>query len=156
MSDWKAIWRSKDLWTGLIFIGIGFAAVFFGRSHPMGTAMRMGPAYFPTMLGSLLVLIGLAVVLRTILKPGPPVDQLSFVKPAFVLGSTVLFGFLLQYLGLAGALILLVILSAYASERFRLRVAVALAVGLAIGSSIIFVRLLGLPIPILGTWLGGY
>jgi hypothetical protein len=121
----------------------------------MGTAMRMGPAYFPIMLGFLLALIGLAVILRSLFKPGSSVGRISFGKPALVLGATVLFGFLLQYLGLAGALILLVILSAYASERFRWPVAIALAVGLAVGSSILFVRLLGLPIPIVGTWLGG-
>jgi hypothetical protein len=155
MAGWKAIWCSKDLWSGLIFLGLGTAAVALGRNHPMGTAMRMGPAYFPTMLGLLLALIGLAVVLRALLKPGPAVGRISFGKPALVLGATVLFGFLLQFLGLAGSIILLVVLSACASERFRWPVALALAVGLAVSSSVIFVRLLGLPIPILGTWLGG-
>jgi hypothetical protein len=72
-----------------------------------------------------------------------------------VMASNVLFALLLRRLGLAGALILLVIVSAYASKRFRWPVALTLAVGLAVGSSILFVRLLGLPIPILGTWLGG-
>jgi hypothetical protein len=155
MAGWKAIWRSKDLWSGLIFLGLGCAAVALGRNHPMGTAMRMGPAYFPTMLGLLLALIGLAVILRALFKAGPSVGRISFGKPALVLGATVLFGFLLQSLGLAGSLILLVILSAYASERFRWPVALALAVGLAVGCSVIFVQLLGLPIPIFGTWFGG-
>lgn len=117
--------------------------------------MRMGPAYFPTMLGLLLALIGLAVVLRALVRPGPAVGQFALRKPALVLGATVLFGLLLRPLGLAGALVLLVVLSACASERFRWPVALALGVGLAVGSSILFVRLLGLPIPILGTWLGG-
>ena len=155
MADWKAVWRSKDLWSGVIFLAMGCAAVILGRDHPMGTAMRMGPAYFPTMLGGLLALIGLAVILRALFKPGASVGRISFGKPALVLAATVLFGLLLQSLGLAGALILLVVLSAYASERFRWPVALTLAVGLAIGSSIIFVCLLGLPIPILGTWFGG-
>ena len=117
--------------------------------------MRMGPAYFPTMLGLLLALIGLAVVLRAFLRPGPPVSSFAFRKPALVLGATVLFGLLLRPLGLAGALIVLVVLSAYASERFRWPAVLALGVGLAVGSSILFVQLLGLPSPILGTWLGG-
>jgi 4-hydroxybenzoate polyprenyltransferase len=56
---------------------------------------------------------------------------------------------------LAGALILLVVVSAYASARFRWPVALVLAGGLTVGSSIIFVWLLGLPIPIIGTWFGG-
>lgn len=155
MADWKAIRCSKDLWSGIIFLAMGCAAVALGRDHPMGTAMRMGPAYFPTMLGLLLALIGLAVVLRSLVRPGPAVGQFAVRKPALVLGATVLFGLLLRALGLAGALVLLVVLSACASERFRWPVALALGVGLAVGSSILFVRLLGLPIPILGTWLGG-
>jgi hypothetical protein len=155
MADWKAIRCSKDLWSGIIFLAMGCAAVVLGRDHPMGTAMRMGPAYFPTMLGLLLALIGLAVVLRALVRPGPAVGQFALRKPALVLGATVLFGLLLRPLGLAGALVLLVVLSARASERFRWPVALALGVGLAVGSSILFVRLLGLPIPVLGTWLGG-
>ena len=155
MADWKAIRSSKDLWSGIIFLALGCAAVSLGRNHPMGTAMRMGPAYFPTMLGLLLALIGLAVVLRALVRPGPAVSQFALRKPVLVLGATVLFGLLLRPLGLAGALVLLVVLSACASERFRWPVALALGVGLAVGSSILFVRLLGLPIPILGTWLGG-
>ena len=155
MVHWKNIGRSKDLWSGVIFVALGCAAVILGRGNPMGTAMRMGPAYFPTMLGLLLALIGLTVVVRAIIKPGPSISRISFGKPALVLAATVLFGLLLNSLGLAGALILLVVLCAFASERFRWPVALALAVGLAIGSSIIFVYLLALPIPLLGTWFGG-
>jgi len=155
MADWKASGRSKDLWSGIIFLALGCAAVALGRDHPMGTAMRMGPAYFPTVLGLILALIGLAVIFRALVRPGPPVGRFGLRKPALVLAATVLFGLLLRPLGLAGALILLVVISAYASERFRWTVALALGVGLAAASSILFVRLLGLPIPILGTWLGG-
>ena len=155
MVYWKNVGRSKDLWSGIIFIALGCAAVILGQGNPMGTAMRMGPAYFPTMLGLLLALIGIAVVLRAIIKPGPSISRISFGKPALILAATALFGLLLNSLGLASALILLVVMCAFASERFRWPVALALAVGLAISSSIIFVYLLGLPIPILGTWFGG-
>ena len=131
------------------------AFVGFGRDYPMGTAMRMGPAYFPTVLGGLLALIGLILIVRALLRPGPPVGRLALGKLALVTASNVLFALLLRRLGLVGALILLVVVSAYASDRFRWPVALTLAVGLAVGSSIIFVWLLSLPIPILGTWLGG-
>lgn len=155
MANWKAVRHSKDFWSGVIFLAVGLAAVGFIRGLPMGTTMRMGPAYFPTMLGGLSMCIGLAVMLRVIARPGPPVGRFALGKVAFVVGANALFGLLLRPLGLAGALIVLVVLSAYGSARFRWPVALTLAGGLAIGSSIIFVRLLGLPIPILGTWLGG-
>ena len=145
----------RDFWTGVIFAAVGVAAVYFGRDHPMGTAMRMGPAYFPTVLGTLLALIGLALILRAVIRSGPPVEAFTFWKPVLVLGSNVLFGLLLRPLGLVVALVALVLVSAYASEKFRWPAALALAAGLAVSSAIAFVRLLGLPIPILGTWLGG-
>ena len=102
-----------------------------------------------------MALIGLALMLRALLRPGLPVGQFAFGKLVLVLGSIVLFGLLLRRLGLAVALIVLVVLSAYASERFRWPAALALACGLAVCSVIAFVRLLGLPIPILGTWIRG-
>jgi hypothetical protein len=150
-----SIRNPQDFWAGVIFIAIGAAAVILGRDHPMGTTMRMGPAYFPTVLGTLLVLIGLALLLRALVLAGGQVGQFTFWKPSLVLGSNVVFGLLLRPLGLVVALIALVLVSAYASQRFRWPVALALAVGLAASSAIAFVRLLGLPIPILGTWLGG-
>ena len=153
--DWKAVRRSNDLWCGLIFVAIGLAAVFFMRGLPMGTAVRMGPAYYPTGLGVLLTLIGAAVMLRSVIRPGLSMGRLAFGKLALVLCPTVLFGLLLRRAGFVVSLMLLVILSACASPRFRWPVALVLAAGLALGSSILFVRLLGLPIPILGSWLGG-
>ncbi len=145
----------RDFWSGAIFVAVGIAAVYFGRAHPMGTAMRMGPAYFPTMLGILLALIGMALIVRALIVVGPPVEAFTFAKPAMILGSNVLFGVLLRTLGMISAIIALVLVSAYASERFRWPAALALAVGLAAFSAIAFVRLLGLPIPILGSWIGG-
>ena len=150
-----AIRSPKDFWSGVTFAAVGIAAVVFARDHPMGTTMRMGPAYFPTMLGVFLSVIGLAVVVRALIITGPPVEQLSFWKPALVLGSNVIFGLLLRPLGLALSVLLLVLVSAYASQRFRWPTALALGAGLAAGSAIAFVRLLGLPIPIWGSWLGG-
>lgn len=145
----------KDFWSGVIFVAVGLAAVVFTREHAMGTAMKMGPAYFPTTLGILLALVGLALMLRAFLRPGLPVGPFGFGKLVLVLGSIVLFGLFLRRLGLAVALIVLVVLSAYASERFRWPAALVLAFGLAICSVIAFVWLLGLPIPILGTWIKG-
>jgi hypothetical protein len=155
MKDWKGIGQSKDFWSGVIFLAAGLASVGFARGYTMGTTMRMGPGYFPTVLGALLALIGLTLIVRAWLRAGAPVGRLAYSKLALVMASNVLFALLLRRLGLAGALILLVVVSAYASKRFRWPVALGLAVGLAAGSSILFVRLLGLPIPILGTWLGG-
>jgi hypothetical protein len=155
MKNCKAGVRSKDFWSGVIFLGAGLASVGFARSYAMGTTMRMGPGYFPTVLGGLLALIGLALMVRAWFQAGTPVGRLAFSKLALVTLSNVLFALLLRRLGLAGALILLVVVSAYASKRFRWPVALALGVGVAAGSSFIFTRLLDLPVPIFGSWFGG-
>jgi len=155
MAGFKAATASKDFWSGAIFLGVGAAFTGLGRNYPMGTAMRMGPGYFPTLLGGLLALIGLGLIIRALLTPGPSVGRLAYSKVILVTLANVLFALMLRRLGLAAALILLVIVSAYASKRFRWPAALALAVGLAIGSSIIFVWMLGLPIPMRGPWLGG-
>ncbi len=145
----------KDFWSGVIFVAVGVAAVGFGRNHPMGTAARMGPAYFPTVLGGLLTLIGLIAVIRSLASPGEPVGRLARGKAILVTASIVLFGLLLRPLGLAAAVFLLVLVSAYASRRFAWSPALSLAAALATFCSVAFVKLLGLPIPILGTWFGG-
>ncbi len=147
--------ESKDFWSGIIFLVVGAAFVGLGRGYPMGTAMRMGPGYFPTMLGALLALIGLALIVRTLVRPGASVGRLAYGKVALITAANVLFALLLRRLGLGLALVLLVMMSAYASRRFRWSTGLVLAVGLAAGSSIIFVWMLKLPIPIIGTWLGG-
>jgi hypothetical protein len=145
----------KDFWSGAIFIAVGAAAAFVARAYPMGTAMRMGPGYLPAVLGILLALLGLFVMFRSFARPGAPFGRPAFGPIALVLGPIVLFGLLLRPLGLVGAILLLVMASAWASRRFRWPTAAALAVGLAVGCAIVFVRLLGLPIPLRGTWMGG-
>lgn len=143
----------KDLWTGVLFIAVGAAAIFFVREHSMGKAMSMGPAYFPTILGALQIMIGVALLARSFFRSGLPIGRLALGKMALVLGAILLFGLLLRGMGLIVAIIVIVILSAYASEKFRWLPALGLAVGIAIGSAIIFSVLLGIPIPLVGTWI---
>ena len=145
----------KDFWSGLVFITVGGAAVGIARQYPMGSAVRMGPAYFPTVLGALLVLIGIAVVVRSFVTSGEPVAGFAWKPLVLVVVSTVLFGALVRTGGLVVALILLVLISAWASRRFRWVPALALAVGLAVFSVLVFAKALGLPIPVVGVWLGG-
>lgn len=145
----------KDFLAGLIFIGVGLAAVLLGREYSMGTATRMGPAYFPTGLGMLLALIGVVVLGRSLLLRGEPIRGLA-LKPLFlIVGATVLFGALLRGAGMLVALVVLVVVSAYASRQFRWEVSLALAVALAAFSALVFVKALGLPIPLVGSWLAG-
>lgn len=145
----------KDFWTGVIFAAAGGAAVVLARGYPMGSTTKMGPAYFPTVLGGVLAAIGLIAIARSLVRAGTPIGRFAWKEVALVLAANVLFGALLRGAGLVVALIVLVMVSAYASARFLWGLSLALAVGLAVFSVLAFVKGLGLPIPALGSWFGG-
>jgi hypothetical protein len=147
--------NAKDFCTGLIYIGFGLSAVIIGRDYGMGTAVKMGPAYFPTVIGSLLMLMGMISVVRSFLQPGTPIGGFTFKGLALVIVSALVFGLLVKGAGLAIALPVLVMISAFASDQFRWGPSLALAAGLTLFCVVVFIKGLGVPLPILGSWFGG-
>lgn len=146
--------NTKDFWTGLFYIAIGSAALIISRDYGMGTAVRMGPAYFPIILSVLLVTIGIISLIRSFLKPGAPVGDFAWKGFFFVIASTILFGFIVRGAGLLIALPLLIIISSCASTRFRWQYSLALAAGVTVFCILVFQKGLGVPIPIVGPWFG--
>jgi hypothetical protein len=146
---------SKDFWTGLIYIFFGSSAILIARDYGMGTALRMGPGYFPTVLGALLALIGIISLVRSFMKPGAPIGRLAFKGLLLVIGSTLVFGLIVRGAGLAVALPVFVITGAYASIHFRWGASIALAAGLTVFCVLVFLKGLGVPLPVLGSWFGG-
>ncbi|MDB5748873.1 MAG: small permease of tripartite tricarboxylate transporter [Massilia sp.] len=144
----------KDFWIGIIFLFFGLAAVLVGRDYSMGTAGRMGPAYFPTVLGALLSIVGLIGVVRSFLRPGEAIGKFHIKNLALILVAVLLFGFLMRGAGLVPAAIVLIVMSAYASPKFTWGATLLLAIGLTIFAVVLFVKLLGLPIAIFGPWFG--
>jgi putative tricarboxylic transport membrane protein len=145
----------KDFWTGLLYIFFGASAVIIARDYSMGTAFRMGPAYFPSILGAVLAVIGAISVIRSFVAPGTPIGGFTFKGLALVLISVVIFGLLVRDAGLVVALPLLVMISACASAHFRWRTAIIMAAGLTLFCAVVFVKGLGIPLPIIGPWLAG-
>jgi hypothetical protein len=145
----------KDFWTGLIYIFFGSSAILIARDYGMGTAIKMGPAYFPSILGGLLLVIGAIAVIRSFIVPGAPISAFAFKGLALVSVSVLVFGFVVRGAGLAVALPLLVIISAYASARFRWRPTLIMAAGLTIFCVLVFLKGLGIPLPVIGPWFGG-
>ncbi len=56
--------NGKDFWAGIMFTGTGIFFMVASRAFAMGTSVRMGPAYFPTVLGGMLVVLGLVILVR--------------------------------------------------------------------------------------------
>ncbi|MEX5746116.1 tripartite tricarboxylate transporter TctB family protein [Massilia sp. X63] len=149
----------KNFWIGIIFLFFGLAAIVLIQDNEMGSAGRMGPAYFPTVLGGLLALVGLAGIIRAFVgrrsEAHDAIGTFHLRDIVIVLGAVILFGILMRGAGLPVAAFVLVLLSSFASKQFKLGSSLLLAVGLAIFSVLLFVKLLGLPMPIVGPWLGG-
>jgi hypothetical protein len=153
----KALIRSpKDFWAGLLYAGFGAAAVLIARDYGMGSSSRMGPAYFPTVLGSLLLLIGVASLVRSFFARGEPIGAIAWKGMFLVTLATVLFGVLLRPAGLVIALAALILVSAAASIKFRFDWrALSMMAGLIVFCGLVFVKGLGLPVSLLGTWFTG-
>lgn len=144
----------KDFWTGLIYIFFGASAIIIGRDYNMGTAVKMGPSYFPTILGGILLLIGTISLVRSFLKPGTPIEGLTIRGMTLVAVSTVLFGMLVRKTGLIVALPLLVLVSVFGGKGMRWLPTLILALGLTLFCILVFIKGLGIPLPIIGPWFG--
>jgi Ca2+/H+ antiporter len=141
--------NNKDVWGGLMLIAIGAATVFIARDYPFGTALRMGPGYFPVILGALLILFGLAILAGG-LRRGEQVAGSWSLRALVVLPlSLILFGVLMQYAGFVPAMLVLIVGSATASSEFRLVEVLLFALALTALSVAVFVWGLGLPYPLI-------
>jgi len=146
--------NAKDFWTGLIYLFVGSGALIISRDYDMGTAVKMGPAYFPTLLSVLLMVIGIISVLRSFFKSGSPIGVVAWKGLVLIVASTLLFGMIVRGAGLLLALPPLVIVSASASARFSWKTSLAEAAGITVFCIVIFLKGLGVPLPILGSWFG--
>lgn len=146
----------KDLWSGVLYIGLAAAFLWFGRDFRMGTASRMGPGYFPLVLAWVLLAFGLLSAARSFLVEGERIGAIALKPLAIVAAAVVLFGLLLTPLGLVVALPVLIIVSAMASSQsvYDLKGALIVA-GLTLFCSLVFVKGLGVPMPIFGSWFDG-
>jgi putative tricarboxylic transport membrane protein len=139
----------KDFWAGLMFFGVGvFFMVWSISFYQMGSAVRMGPAYFPAVLGGLLAVLGAIVLAGSFTVQGPPVPPFSF-RPLILLSvGVVLYGYLMKPLGLVGATAALVYVSAAGGHEFNWKEVTVLYVILILFSWLVFVKGLTLPFPV--------
>ena len=138
----------KDLICGLLLAAFGTTYFWLSLAHGMGTAARMGPGYFPRALGALLVVLGIAIAARSFVIAGARLERFS-PRPFLVIATAVaLFGLLLRLAGLPVAIVVLVLVGSLAGRDWSWRQTSALAVGLAVLSTLAFPLALGLPIPI--------
>jgi uncharacterized membrane protein len=143
----------KDFWSGVLFILIGTAAIILASRYSLGSAARMGPGYFPRILGILMIVLGAILALRALRLQGAPIPKWK-LRPLVVLGSVVLFGMIVQTVGVAISTVVLIVSASAASHEFRPKealIAVVLLSALAVG---VFVVGLKLQLPIWPAFFG--
>jgi hypothetical protein len=144
--------NNRDFWAGVMLIATGAAAVIIARNYQFGTALRMGPGYFPSVLGGLLVLAGLYLLTQG-LRTNEQIEGNWSLRALVVLPlSLVLFGLLMEHAGFIPALMALIVGSALAGTEFKLVEVLLLAVVLTAFSVVLFIYGLGLPYPLLAAW----
>jgi len=139
----------KDFWAGLMFIGVGAFFTIWALTHyQMGTAVRMGPAYFPVLLGGLLAFLGLLVLIEAFAMEGPKVPRFSFRPLILISVACVIYGYVMKPLGLVLATLLLVFVSALGGHEFKWKEVAILFLVLIVFSILVFVKGLTLPFPV--------
>lgn len=149
--------KTKDAAAGAMFVGIGlFFAGYAYFNLRLGSPRAMGPGFFPTALGSLLIVLGTGVLLKSTGARGSPIGRVSLRGITMVTLAIIFFGFAVRTLGLVPALAGSTVLAASASNRTTFRGAVLLTISMTVFCTVLFVYALGLPIPTFGPWLRGY
>ena len=146
----------KDLLAGLVFIAFGLAFAVGAASYDIGTALRMGPGYFPLVLGGLLVVFGVVIVVKGFVAgEGAELGSVPWRAAALIVASILFFGATIRGLGVVPAVFLTALLAGFSGRRTGLVWPVVIAVGLTITSVLVFVTALQLPLPLFGPWVPG-
>lgn len=145
-----SIRNPKDFWSGIFFVLTGLAAILIARRYAFGNAEQMGPGFFPTILGGLLVCLGLLAAGRGLNfhAEAEPIPKLKLRPLAAVLSSVILFAALLRPLGLVAASMLLVIVARLAGGEYYKREVLVSALVLTAFCALVFAWGLKLDLPV--------
>jgi len=156
----------KDFFSGLMFTAVGVAFAWGAAGYNVGTGARMGPGYFPMMLGIVLAFLGGLIMFKALVvetESGDKIGKWAWKPMLFIIGANLLFGIMigglpsigLPPMGLVAGIFALTIVASLAGERFKLKEVLILATILAVGSYLAFVMLLKLQFPVWPTFIAG-
>ena len=167
MQETRVLIKSqKDFFSGLMFAAVGVGFAVGATNYTIGQASRMGPGYFPLILGILLAILGAIISLQSFSSKAPDGDLIGkwAWKPLFfVLGANLIFGLMLGGLpsigfpsfGLIVAIYALVFIASMAGPKVPFKEQIILATLLAVGSYFAFIKLLNLQFPVWPSFLVG-
>ena len=140
--------NQQDFWAGIMFIGFGVVAMYVSRDYPMGSAMRMGPGYFPTYLGLIMATLGAIISALSLVIEGEKVGRFPWRAMILLSMAFVFFGWAIDHVGFVLALLVLIVLASLAGKEFRLKEVIGLSIVLIVGAWALFIKGLELPYPL--------
>jgi hypothetical protein len=147
--------NARDFYAGLLFMAFGVAALVMAQSYALGTAARMGPGYFPRLLGVLLIALGALQSLIGLRSKSAVRLEWHWRPLAVLLVSVSLFILIAPRLGLVAAGLALVLVSSAASQEFRWREALVASAVQGVAAAAVFITGLGVPLPVWPPFFGG-
>jgi hypothetical protein len=148
--------RDKDVLSGAVFAGVGIWFTAQSVRLTMGTTRAMGPGYLPTLLSVVLIGFGLAILIRGLLRGVGPVGKVPVRGLVAVTAALLIFAFCVRGAGLVPTVFVMVLVTCLGSRRAKPIPSVLLALGLAVFCWAAFILGLGLPLSMVGPWLGRY
>jgi len=148
--DWR---NNRDFLAGLTYIAIGLAGWYMALDYPFGSALRMGPGYFPIVLSWMMIAFGIAIMMMGV-KNNIKLKGNWSIRGLIVLPlATAVFGWMMEETGFLPAMLVLIPLSAAAGREFKFVEIALLTIGLTILCTGMFIYGLGLPYPLIkGMW----
>ena len=150
--------HKRDYYAGGLITLFGLVAVVKGPGYGTGTLMRMGPGYMPTVLGVILILLGLTIAGSAIPQPASDDEKLLPEHPQWfawgcILAGPILFIILGNLFGLLPATFACVLVSSLGDRGAKLKASLILATGVSVFGVLLFSYVLQISMPVL-TWRG--
>jgi hypothetical protein len=142
------ITSAEDFWAGLMFVGFGVLAIVVASDYPMGSAMRMGPGYFPVAIGACLIIIGAIVAASGFKLKGEGIGAFPWRAMIFLSAGFASFAWGMDHLGFVPALAILIVLAAASGREHRWHEVLIEVIVLIAGCWALFIWGLGLPFPL--------
>ncbi|MEW6402187.1 MAG: tripartite tricarboxylate transporter TctB family protein [Chloroflexota bacterium] len=137
--------NQQDFWSGLMYTGFGIITIVIARDYPMGSAVRMGPGYFPVYLGGILAILGVIITLISLKTDGKKIKPLAW-RPTVLLSCAFgIFAWAIDTIGFVLALLVLIFVSAFANKEFKFTEITILSIVLIVGCWALFIMGLKLP-----------
>ena len=141
----------RDFWSGMMFLVVGITFAIGASNYSLGTSARPGPGYFPLMLSVIMAILGAIVLFKSLTiesSNGDPIGSIAFKPLLIIVAAIVVFGLLLERLGMVVTVPILIIMASMAGDEFKWRGVLVSVVVLTVGCWLVFILGLKLTIPL--------